>query len=107
MANPNAANYMGSLTFGSDINWAAIQVADMVAGICKDYFVKHFNGQISDEQAALQKVQSDIGTHIQLSYLDEVALRRIVDGNLLHDGRPSIRSAHQKKLFSDLFDVSS
>jgi hypothetical protein len=104
-ANPNAANYMGSLTFGSDEKWAAIQVADMVAGICKDYFVGRFCGRISNEETALQKVQAEIGTHIQLSYLDEVALRRIVHGNLLHEGRPSIRSARQQKLFKDLFDV--
>jgi hypothetical protein len=105
-ANPNAAEYMGSLTFGSDVQWAPIQVADMVAGICKDYFVEYFSGRIPDEMKALQKVKSEIGTHIQLSYLDEVALRRIVDGNLLNEGRPSLRSPRQEKLFSNLFDIS-
>lgn len=104
-ANPNAANWMGSLTIADDSQWAAIQAADLVAGVCKDYFVKYFNGQIADEEKAVQQVKAEIGSHVALFYIDGVAIKRLVAGNLLHKGRPSIRSARQGALFGDMFKV--
>jgi len=105
-ANPHAAEYMGSLTFGNDSQWAAIQAADLVAGVSKDYFVKYFDGKILDEVVATQKLQAEIGTHIGFSYIDEIALKKLVGGNILHRGRPSIRSTKQAVLFNDLFRIS-
>jgi uncharacterized protein DUF3800 len=102
-SNPIAATCMGSLTFGKDSEWVAIQVADMVAGICKDYFVDLFQGKIADQEIANEKLKEDIGKHIGIYFIDKLALKRIVAGNLLHGGKPSIRSAKQAKLFDDLF----
>jgi hypothetical protein len=104
-ANPNAAKWMGSLTIVDDSQWAAIQAADLVAGVCKDYFVKYFNGRIADETTAVHQVKAEVGNHVALFYVDEVAIKRIVAGNLLHGGRPSIRSARQGALFGDMFKV--
>jgi hypothetical protein len=101
-ANPNAATWMGSLTIGKDSEWAAIQAADLVAGICKDYFVKYFSGLIVDEMTAAQQLKAEIGNHVAPLYIDEVALKKIIRGNLLHNGRPSIRSTKQTTLFHDL-----
>ena len=103
--NPTAATCMGSLTIGNDSEWPAIQVADLVAGLCKDHFVLSFRGLIKDETVAIDKLRSEIGNHISLSYIDAVALRKIVEGNLLRKGKPSIRSTKQAKLFKDLFKV--
>jgi hypothetical protein len=102
-ANPNAATCMGSLTIAKDSEWAAIQAADLVAGICKDYFVKSFAGLIVDEKAAAQQLKAEVGNHVSPFYIDEVALTKIIRGNLLHNGRPSIRSTKQATLFDDLF----
>jgi len=106
-ANPTAASYMGSLTVDDDKRWAAIQVADLVAGVCKDYFVEYFHGKISDEALALQELRSEVGNHIALFFIDELAIKRIVAGNMLHNGRPSIRSSRQGQLFGNMFKLGS
>lgn len=106
-ANPTAAKYMGSLTIADDKKWAAIQVADLVAGICKDYFVKYFKGEIPDEDSALKDLRSEVGNYIALFFIDKLAIKRIVDGNMLHKGRPSIRSSRQGQLFGNMFKLSS
>jgi hypothetical protein len=106
-ANPTAANYMGSLTVADDKKWAAIQLSDLVASICKDYFVKYFNGTISDQISALQDLRAEVGNHISLFFIDELAIKRIVAGNMLHNGRPSIRSSRQGQLFGNMFKLGS
>jgi len=103
-SNPLTARYMGSLTFGKDEDWAALQAADLIAGLCKDFSVERFQGNDSLEGKA-QVLRAQMGDAMGISYLDESLLRKIVEANHLHNGRPSIRSARQQKLFSDLFDL--
>jgi hypothetical protein len=92
------------MTFGKDEEWVPLQVADLIAGLCKEFSVEKVKGAPNLEAKA-KTLQEQMGGAMGLSYLDETILRKIVEANHLHDGRPSIRSAKQAKLFSDLLDI--
>ena len=99
--NPVSAQYMGSLSFQKDECSAAIQIADLIAGLCKDYYVKKVRGKATEDDLA--SLITDIGQYIGLGYIDKPLLKKLVQANYLKDGKPSIRSSLQQKLFNDLF----
>lgn len=101
--NPISAQYMGSLSFQHDENSAAIQAADLVAALCKDYYVKQVKGKATEDD--LEALTANIGMHIGLGYIDKPLLKKLIQANYLKNGRPSIRSSLQQKLFNDLFRI--
>lgn len=103
--NPMSAEYMGSLTFDSDERWVALQAADLIAGACKEFTVKVLTGQAKNIEEERTKLRAFIGSGMGLTSINESMLRKLVEANYLHDGKPSIRSARQQKLFKDLFEI--
>jgi Protein of unknown function (DUF3800) len=96
--NPNAARFMGSLSFGSDSQSPALQIADLIAGEYKDYFVRRVKGEIATYSNFMEAMKG----HVGILYWDRRRLVQLADANLLVDGKPSLRSSRQAKLFHDL-----
>lgn len=100
--NPISGACMGSLSFKKDEDSAAIQMADLIAGLCKDFFVRKVKG--TAENCDRISLESEIGKHIGLGYIDKPLLRKLIQANTLKNGKPSICSSLQQKLFDDLFE---
>lgn len=100
-SNPHAARFMGSLTFTKDELSPALQVADLIVGEYKDYFVRRVKGKAtahSEYSEFMEAMKGPMG----IFYLDKRVLSDMARANMLIDGKPSIRSLRHAKLFPDL-----
>jgi hypothetical protein len=98
--NPLCAVWMGSIMAMDDKRSPALQAADLLASQCKDVLVEMTT--TPDDRKLRDTFKERVGRQVRVCYMNKEFLERTVDANVLRDGKPSIGSTQQLKIFRDL-----
>lgn len=102
--NPLCAEWMGSIMAKSDRQSPALQAADLLAAECKDVLVEQIT--TPDDRTLRDSFKQRVGREVRVCYMNKKFLGLLVDANVLKDGKPSIGSTQQLKIFRDALSKS-
>lgn len=100
--NPLCAEWMGSITPMEDELSPALQAADLLAALCKDVLVEQIT--TPKDRTLRDTFKSRVGD-VRVCYMNKQFLQLLVNANLLRNGKPSIGSTQQLKIFQDILST--
>jgi hypothetical protein len=101
--NPRCAPWMGSLNYMDNEKSPALQAADLLASMSKDFLIESIEKvQRESRESIAAKWKPIIGRNVGIGCMDKKSLNLTVDANIPKGGKSSIYSTQNLILFNDM-----